>query len=63
MPKRYAVYVAGKNPAQRLGTVTASDRLTAIAKATELYGIPDAQLEVVLVKPRKLKRNKVRDGM
>jgi len=60
MPKRYAVYANRKGPAQRLGTVTAPDRPTAIKKATEQYDIPKAWLEVVLVKPRKLKRFKVR---
>jgi|tagenome__1003787_1003787.scaffolds.fasta_scaffold20882804_2 hypothetical protein len=68
MPKRYAVYVNGnspayvngKSPAQRLGTLTALDRPTAIKKATEQYDIPKFWLDVVLVMPRKLKRLKVR---
>ena len=52
MPKRYAVYLTGANPAQRLGTLTALDRPTAIKKATEQYNIPKARIEVVLVKPQ-----------
>jgi len=56
MPKRYAIYLTGETPVERLGTVTAPDRPTAIKKATELYNVPEVQLEVVLITPPRLKR-------
>ena len=65
MIKRYAVYVTGQTPPQRLGTVTAPDRHTAIKKAIDLYEVPETslrRLDLVLVMPPKSKRIKVRDG-
>ena len=64
--KRYAVYLTGQTPAQRLGTLTAPDRHTAIEKAIDLYEIPETllgRLDLVLVMPPKSKRIKVRDGL
>ena len=65
MPKRYVVYLNGQRRRKRLGILTAPDRHAAIEKATERYGISETlkyRLELILVRPPKLKRIKARVG-
>ena len=49
----WIVYVIrGKRPPDRLGTVTATDSDTAIAKANETFGVTDAERQRrVIVRP------------
>jgi hypothetical protein len=51
-PEWIVYVIRGKRPADRLGTVTATDSDTAIAKAIETFGITDAERQRrVIVQP------------
>jgi hypothetical protein len=52
VPERIVYVIRGKRPADRLGTVTATDSDTAIAKAIEAFGITDPERQRrVIVRP------------
>jgi hypothetical protein len=51
-PEWIVYVIRGKRPANRFGTVTATDSDTAIAKAIETFGITDAERQRrVIVRP------------